>query len=147
MNYQKAIFIINDDVRALRVQYQPELCNPRKGDDVDAIIFKTLDPAIKKGDLVVVPTKTRHKATVVKVTDIDIDPGYDLPGECRWVIQRVNMTDFDLLKEREEEAVSQIRQVEDRRRRKELRQAMEADAAESLKALPIYNVTIKDEGK
>ena len=70
MNYSTAIFLINNHARALKVTYE---------DGANPEIVKTLDQTIKLDDYVVVETDTRHKMTVVKVVETDVD--FDLEEE------------------------------------------------------------------
>ncbi len=66
MNYTTAVFLINDKARALRGTYEA-------GEHAPRALFKTFDPAIKKDDLVIVPTGTRHNMTVVKIVEEDVE--------------------------------------------------------------------------
>lgn len=65
MNLTTAVFLVEEKARAVRVEYDPDVTrnnNPSK-------LFKTVNPDLKKDDLVVVPTHTRHGFTVAKITD------------------------------------------------------------------------------
>ena len=83
MNHSTAIFLINNDVRAIAVTYEKidlakdttkmmkyqaaYLSGGRLPDG--AVVFKTMDTAIKVDDFVIVPTDTRHGMTVCKVVE------------------------------------------------------------------------------
>ena len=149
MNYSKAIFLISDSVRAIRVSYHdpksPETRVTLKSDLPNERTFKTFDATIKKGDYVVIPTQTRHKMTVCRVEEVDVDPELEAPGEMEWIITRVEKSSYEDILAQEAEAIAKIRRADERRKRKELRAALLADAAEEMKSLPIYDV--KENGK
>lgn len=129
MNYTTAVFLINSDVRAIKCSYEPE--------KLPAYIFKTLDKTIQVDDLVVVPTDTRHGMTVVKVTEVDVDPDFDSDIQMKWVVSKVDQAAYATILSREAEAVTVIKSAEKTKKRNELRDAMLADSSEALKALPI----------
>lgn len=129
MNYTTAVFLINSDVRAIRCSYEPE--------KIPDYIFKSLDKTIQKDDLVVVPTDTRHGMTVVKVTEVDVDPDFDSDIQMKWVVGKVDQATYASILNREAEAITVIKSAERTRKRNELRDSMLADSSEALKALPI----------
>lgn len=132
MNYSTAVFLINDSVRALLCTYEAE-------DNAKKTLFKTFDQSIGVGDYVVVPTDTRHKMTVVKVAEImdplDVDLESSLP--VAWIIGKINLHDYTQILAEEEAAIQKIKSAEKLKRRNELRDAMLADSANQIKALPI----------
>ena len=152
MNYSRAIFLISDEVRALNVTYEPDVPpvnNNRDGIKADRVLYKTLDPSIKKGDYVVVPTDTRHKMTVCQVDDeVDVDD-VDLESseEIKWIIGVVNRANFEDIKAQEGDAIAKIKKAEKRAKRAELRKKLliDAKAEDEIKALPIY--TSKENGQ
>lgn len=133
MNYSTAIFLISDKARAL-------LCTYECGENAKRTLFKTLDQTIGVDDYVVVPTDTRHKMTVVKVVEIDVEPDFDTAEDVAWVIGVVHREDYEVLKAQEGDAIAKIKAAEKRKKREELRAALIADAEADLKALPIYTV-------
>ena len=138
MNYSRAIFLISDDVRAVECTYEAE-------DDAPRTMFKTLDQGISVDDFVVVPTGTRHKMTVCKVVAVDVEPDLESGSDIDWVVGVVNRADFESIKSQEGEAIARIKAAERRRKKKELRETMLADAEEDIKALPIYTARDGDE--
>lgn len=132
MNYTTAIFLINDKVRAIACTYEA-------GDNASRTIFKTLDPTIKKDDLVIVPTNTRHGMTVVKVAETDVDLDLESSAQVLWIVAAVNRASYDRIALQEKEAMDQIRSAQARKKRDELARALMADAAETIQALPIAN--------
>lgn len=128
MNASKIIFLINDQVRAVKGRYEP-------GGTVEE--FKTLDQAIKVGDLAVVTSGTRHEMTVVEITEVDFDLDLESARDLRWIVQRIDTEAFGQIKEQEAEAISAVHSAERRRKRDELRKSLFADHQEQLKTLKI----------
>ena len=131
MNYSRAIFLISDDVRAVNVTYQDD-------EDAPRTMYKTLNQDIKVNDYVVIPTDTRHKMTVCKVVEVDVEPDLEASSDLKWVIGVVDRANFDAIWAQEQEAIDKIKAAEKRRKRAELRETLLEDAEESIKALPIY---------
>ena len=134
MNYSRAIFLISDEVRAVNVTYEDD-------EDAPHTMFKTLDPNIAVDDYVVVPTNTRHRMTVCKVAETDVEPDLEASSDLQWIIGIVNRADFEDIKRQETEAITKIKSAEKRRKREELRKALLADAEDDIKALPIYTAS------
>jgi hypothetical protein len=134
MNYTRAIFLINDNVRCALCTYVTE--EDEKFPKQEQ--FKTFDHGLKEGDYVVVPTDTRHKMTVVKVVgflpNLDVDLKSD--ADMDWIIGKVDRADFASIKSQEEQAVQAIKSAQKKKERDELRAAMLADTA-ALKTLAI----------
>lgn len=128
MNYSTAVFLINNNVRAVKGTYQ---------DGEGAVIFKTLDASIKKDDLVVVPTHTRHKFTVFKITEVDVDVDMDSQTKMEWIISKVDEAPYDKLLAEEADAISKIKSAELRKKRNDLADNLLKDSIESIRALPI----------
>lgn len=141
MNYSTAIFLISDECRAVMAIYEADELSGKKA---ARTMFKTLDPDVKVGDLVIVPTDTRHGMTVVKVTDVDVEPDLQTSADIKWVVDKIDADNFDNLKAQEDAAIASIKSAEKRKQREELRKALIADAADDLKALPIYTAGDKN---
>lgn len=133
MNYTTAVFLINKNVRAIVATYE-------HGDSAPKTIFKTLDQTIKSGDFVIVPTDTRHKMTVVKVMDTDVDFDIDQMAPMHWIIGKVDTVGFDSVQSQEQDAIKQIKSAELRKKREDLRNNMFADHVETLKSLQIADM-------
>lgn len=110
MNYSKEIFLINQNARSVMVVYDEVNVPGNK-----KMMFKTLDASIKKDDLVVVPTTTRHNMTVCKVIDTDVDVDYDSPEEILWIVQKVDQESYKGTLAREQVAIQIIRTSETKR--------------------------------
>lgn len=93
MNYSTAVMLINPNIRAIKAIYEPDSVD-LAGKVVRAgqrYIFKTLDPSIIKGDLIVVPTTTRHGFTVVKVEEVDVEIDFEASIELKWIVDKVSV--------------------------------------------------------
>lgn len=130
MNYSAAIFLINKHARAILCTYDDE-------PGTKPTVFKTLDPAIVEDDFVVVETDTRHKMTVVKVVETDVDIDFDATATIRWIVGRVDRNAHDETLQQERAAIRAIKSAELRKKREGLRDALLADHVETIKALPI----------
>lgn len=132
MNYSTAIFLINENVRAVMCAYENKENAPKT-------MFKTVDPDIKEGDFVIVQSSTRHGMTVVKVVDTDpeIEPDFDSNEELKWIVGTIDLEDFEELKKMEDDAIVAIKKAEKRKKRDDLRKTLMADYEETIKELPI----------
>lgn len=132
MNYSKVVFLINSKVRAIRATYEAQ-------DNAPRTLFKTLDPNTKIDDYVVVATDSRHKMTVVKVKEVDVEVDHDSEETVQWVIGKVDKDSYDVILKQEEQAIATIKSAETTRKRNELKKSLLMDAEEKIKALPIYS--------
>lgn len=130
MNYTTAVFLINKNVRAVKATYE-------ETPGAKQTLFKTFDNSVVVGDFCIVPTDTRHKLTVVKVTEVDVD--FDLADSTpvSWIVGRVDLSAHETTLAQEADAVAAIRKAELRKKREELRDAILADHVDDIKALPI----------
>jgi hypothetical protein len=137
MNYSTAIFLINDDVQMVACSYELDHNDePKK-----LYNFKSFDKTLKVGDMVIVPTDTRHCLTVVRVEELDVEPNLETSNEYKWIVGRVDLEDHEALLAQENDAIAQIKRAEKQRRRRELRESMLADMEEKkLLALPLATV-------
>jgi hypothetical protein len=134
-NYSNAIFLLHDKARMMLGIFEADASesNPTAKREP----FKTLDPTIKEGDLVVVETFSRHNASVVKIVKADVPPNFSTTEQTRWIIQKVDSTMFAQLKEMEQQAIDAVKAAELKKERAELKKTMFADYSEELNALPI----------
>jgi hypothetical protein len=85
MNLSAAIMLVRPDaVRPVRVEYDPD----NKYNNNPTKVFKTVDKSIKKDDLVIVTTTTRHGFTVCKVVEVDFPVDYNSTEQWGWVAQK-----------------------------------------------------------
>ena len=139
MNYTTAVFLINDRVRAVTCQYEA-------GDKAPKTMFKTLDRTIMPGDLVLVPTTTRHLMTVVRVAETDVEVDFDSPVEVQWIAGKVDQTAYQAILSQEAEAIAKIKSAQRNKKRHEIAAAMLADT-EELKSLGIYQSDVETPAK
>lgn len=130
MNYSTAVFLINKNARAISATYE-------SGDGAVRTVFKTLDASIKVGDFVIVPTDTRHKMTVVKVVEADVDVDFDSTIQMQWIVGTVDRKAFETTLSQEGDAITKIKSAELRKKRTELAASVLADYAPEIKLLPI----------
>lgn len=133
MNFTTAVFLLNDSCRAIRVSYDTDL----RSQSSFNYVFKSFDETIKKDDIVVVPTDTRHGFTCVKVEEVDVDVNFDSPQDYRWIVAKVSMEFYETLKKQEGEAITKVRQADLKKRKKELAASLLGDQAENLKMLDL----------
>lgn len=115
-NYSTAAFLVNPNVRAIMCSYTPDKndksCTPR--------MFKTFDQDIAVGDYVVVPTDSRHKMTVCRVEEVDVQPDLDSPAKVDFVYGVVDTRDYDKAVSAENDMISTIKKNKEIERRKAL---------------------------
>lgn len=129
LNYATAVFLINDKARALRGTYEA-------GENAPRALFKTFDATIKKDDLVIVPTNTRHNMTVVKIVEVDVEIEIETDSPV-WIVGKVDPSPYNALLGAEQEAISAIRSAEKTRKREELKKALLADTEAKISGMPI----------
>jgi hypothetical protein len=130
MNYSTAILLINPACRAIKAIYEPDHEPKGMGPLAKRQLFKTFDPAIKVGDIAMVPSTTRHLVTTVKVTDVDVEWDVHNCEEVKWVIGVIDQAEFLSLKKKEEAAINQIKESEKTFERNELKKKMFAHMTE-----------------
>lgn len=151
-NHSTLIFLINEDVRAIAVTYEkidlsqdttkmkynPEYLSQGrlpKG----AVVFKTMDPAIKVDDFVIVPTDTRHGMTVCKVVAVDIEIDFSSEQECHWIVGTVDTREFERLRQQEDAMIATVKAAKVNDERNRLRDSLLANLGGSdIKAIPMF---------
>lgn len=143
MNFNTAIFLVNSHCRALSLAYEAYDENgidPNTSKPVHTDVFKTLDRTIRKGDLVLGETQSRHKLCVYRVVaeDIEIDLEYSKP--IRWVVGKVTHN-LEELRRMEDDMQAMIRRKDKEKKRAELAETMMKDYGDELKNLRISHVS------
>ena len=142
MNYTTAILLIRKDVRVVTVSYEAD---PVTGKAIGTqYSFKTVDPTLEVGDYVVVPTSTRHNATVCRVEAVDVEVDFDSNAQLKWIISKLDKSHYDEIVAKEEEIIVSVKKAEKRRRQEELAEKLIADnpeLAESNKAALVIETT------
>ena len=132
MNYSTSVFLINHKVRAIAVNYEP--------DERKLTTYKSLDVSIAAGDYVVVPTHTRHKFTVARVTEVDVDVDFDSNEPMNWIVVKIDKAEYEQVLKQEEAAIAVVKSAEIRRKRDELAAAMLKDNKEKFKLLDLADL-------
>lgn len=136
MNHSKVIFLVNSKVRAILATYEEDQPNnPAK-----ATMFKTLDESIQPGDIVVVGTNTRHRATIVRVKEVDVPVDFDLPDIIDWVIGKVDMDAHRDLVKNENDIIGAARRGEMQRKREALAKDIIGDGIRDLRNMPLVSL-------
>jgi hypothetical protein len=136
MNYSTAVFLINDKIRAVKVSYEDKTTTPR----ADEYTYKTLDQSLKKDDLVVVPTKTRHKMTVCRVTEVDVEVDYDSSVEMKWIVDKVDNAAYEALLAQEAQAIKEMRDADAKSKKEALQEKLFKHNLDKIKALPMASM-------
>ena len=135
MNNSTIVFLINDDVRAVKGIYE---------DGGSAEIFKTFDQSIDVDDLAVVESGTRHEMTVVKIVETDVELDFDTTKTIKWVVQRIDQDAHNEVLAQEQAAISAVQSAERKRKRDELRASMFAQHEDQLKTLSLAHLAEDD---
>jgi predicted Mrr-cat superfamily restriction endonuclease len=133
MNYSTAVFLINSNVRAVNINYEPDKDGYKSSPKTT---YKTFDKTIKVGDLVIVPSQTRYNMAVVKIVEVDVNPDLDSSTEMKWIIGKVDKDSYDEVLAKEKVAIEAIRSAERRRKIEDLRKSLILDQ-ETLKTLSL----------
>lgn len=129
-------FVVDENLRGFRASYDSDGKTPiHSPDNQKTYFFKSFDPSIKKGDLVVVATNTRHGMTVVRIEEVDVEPDYDANIEVKWILSTVKLDAYKAMVEREDYIIEKVQTAEKRRKRKELRASLMDSESEDLAKL------------
>ena len=141
MNYSSAVMLINQNIRAVKVTYEPDIELVPGAPKKERTIFKTLDQTIQKGDYVVVPTDTRHKLTVVQVDEVDVDVDFESSVELKWIVCKSPMENYKNILVEEAKWVEALKAAERNRKREEIKKSMlDMAKTDELEKLPIANM-------
>ncbi len=132
MHSSRYVFVISDEARCIKVQYDPN-------DKSNTSFNKTMDQSITVDDMVVLETDSRHKMTIGKVIEVDIEPDLESSVRMNWVYQKIDNDAIKSLRDQEAEAVDTVKKLERKKKRRELRQEWMGDNGHELRALPIYS--------
>ncbi len=121
LNLSAAILLVRTDaVFPVRVEYDPD----NKYNNNPTRVFKTVDPSIKKDDLVIVTTNTRQGFTVVKVTEVDFAVDYNSSEQWGWVAAKFDVDAFRNILKIEEGVQERVAKAQENKMRKEIIDAM-----------------------
>ena len=119
MNNSAAVMLVNKSIRPVRVEYDPD----NYKNNSPTRLFKTLDASIKKDDLVVVQTHTRHGFTIAKVVEVGFPVDFNNPEPWGWVCQKFDKATFDHVVETESKIVRRVAEIQENKMREELKTA------------------------
>lgn len=141
-NYSTAVMLFNENIRAVRIIYNPQDKDPKQS----TYLFKTLDRTIQKDDYVVIPTSTRHGMTVVRVAEVDVEVDYSAGTQVNWIIAKVDATEVENTKQEELKWIELMKKSEARAKREEMKKnMMEFVKDEEVKALAITHMGGKED--
>lgn len=121
MNYSTAVMLFNQDIRAVRVSYDP---NDKVNGVVKSYLFKTLDPDLKVGDFVSIPTDTRHNITVAKVEEVDAEVDFDSTFEMKWIVSRVPVKEYEGILADEQVWIAEMKKAQNLKKKEDIKKSM-----------------------
>jgi hypothetical protein len=147
-NKSLAVFLVNPEVRAILCSYEGLTPEGNVHPGTKPMLFKTLDKSISKGDICVVPTNGENRLgfTTVQVAEVDLEIDYDSRTEVRWIVSKVDVSEFKRVLDRETQFMDAVAKADKRRRADELRKSLLANMPEEeIKALPVIDVSPSSE--
>ena len=105
----RKIFVANENVRGILAIYEHEPAD--KPNSASRTFFKTLDDTIAVGDFLIVPSKTRHNMTTVKVVDVDVECDLANQTPVDWIIGKIDRRAYETVLSKEGEMLAVIRDV------------------------------------
>ena len=134
MNYSTAVMLINPTIRAIHGKYE-------EGGKEET--FKTIDQDLKVDDFAVVESGTRWGTTTVKIVAVDVEVDFDSHKPVGWVIQKINISGHDTIKQMEAAAIDLIKKGELRKRREDIkRNTLDAVSAGEIDKLDIARLGV-----
>ena len=138
MNYSTAILLADERVKFIGVRFANY-----SGTEYT---YKTIDGSIKIGDMVVVPSSdyvkkgradetTSRFGSIALVTSEDVPVNMQSDIEYKWIIQKIDVTNYEKIVEVEKEIVEKIRGMELKTNRQKLAAMFGLDS-DSVKQLP-----------
>ena len=137
MNYSTAVMLINTSIRAMKTIYEPE----STPNTMTRYTFKTLDPSLKVGDLVLVPSSTRFGYVVNKIVEADVEVDFDASYDLKWIVCPIDLTAHKEVLEMEAQAIALIKKGELRKRREDIKKnTLDAYSAGEIDNLAIAKI-------
>lgn len=137
MNYSTAVFLINDNARAVLGVFDPE--NARK------YMFKTFNHEIKVDDYVLVETHTLHKMGVARIVEVDVEVDFEDPTTITWIIGQIDRSEIEALLGQEKEAINAVKKAEAEDKRDKLKSSLSKSLAKRLAGLALAGPASKAE--
>lgn len=127
MNLSAAVMLFEENgVRPCKVEYDPDNGFNNKGAQ-HTHFFKCVDASVKKDDLVIVQTSTRHGFTVAKVTQIgytEVPVDFDGATSWLWVAAKFDNEAFKAVLNSEKELTGRVSEAHANKMRNDLKSAM-----------------------
>lgn len=120
MNLSAAIMLVDKTVRPVKVEYDP--IDTKNNNPMTR--FKTINPNIQVGDLVICQTHTRYGFTIVKVVEVDFPVDFNSSEQWGWVGDKFDKASFDNVLKIEESVKGRVAKAEENRMREQLKRDM-----------------------
>ncbi len=131
INPSTVLLFLGDAVQCIEVAYEDN----GRGHN---LLKKTTLTDLKVGDFVTVETSTRYGAAVCKVVRLNVPISPTSTETIDWAFSKVNMEELDRLKGEELKAVQIIMDADRKKKARELRELLQKECGEELKALTTY---------
>lgn len=127
MNSTAAVMLFEENgVLPCKVEYDPEGIQNRGANHTH--FFKCVDPAVAKGDLVIVTTHTRHGFTIAKIVEIgfaDVPVDFDdTTVQWGWVAAKFDQPGFAEIMASEKKLVGMVSEANANKMRADLQASM-----------------------
>jgi hypothetical protein len=115
MNESLSIFLVDDEVRAIKCVFDSNL---------KEYTYKTTDKTIQVNDLVLVKVGDDYK--VVKTIEVDVQDqlNFESTRTYNWVVQKINTSDYELQLERERQLSKDINKLIFNNKREQMKNAL-----------------------
>lgn len=136
-NFDRIIFLMNSNVRAIECSYEPD--NDAANIKGRRVVFKSMDKTIRPGMFVVVPSKDRWNLTIVKVTEVDVEPDIESAAKMEWIIGTFDPSQHEKTAQAEAEVIAAVKQQQRARRTEQLRKDLIGGLSPELQRLTMVN--------
>lgn len=137
MHDSNRIFLASDTVRAVKGIFETDVNDQPTA---KRELFKTFNAGLKAGDLVNVETGTRHKCSVVKIVEVDVDIDIESNEPTRWIIGKVDTSEYDKFQAMEAEMISEMKKAELKAKRDDMREKVMGRHADILQNSAIAQI-------
>jgi len=117
MHNDRKVLLINDDIKVIRSAYDAH-------EDASTTEFKTFNADLAVGDLILVPTGTRHKLAVNKIIEVDVKADWESSSPLPWVAGKVDNQEYVHCLAQEATILEAMKDADKNKRAKEIKQAM-----------------------
>ena len=134
MNYSTAIALLTDEVTGVSCSYELD----HEDKPLKLYTFKCLkDMAdnLAEGDLVVIPTDSRHGFTIVRVEKVDVEIPLESSIAYKWIAGKFDTAEYDNVLEQEATLIEKVKKSQKRKKREEMRAALQEQLDEEIPKL------------